>query len=49
MIEEVEHDYTYCCPHDMWDHEFIDESYDSLFFGGCEMEGCECERYEEPY
>jgi hypothetical protein len=31
----------------MWEHEFIDESYDNLIFGACEVENCSCERYEE--
>lgn len=37
-----------CCDHEMWEHEFVDESYDSLIFGKCEVEDCECEGYSEP-
>ena len=29
-----------------WDHEFIDENWDSLIFGKCEIENCDCECFE---
>ena len=35
------------CGHDMWDHELIDESYDSLCFGKCEEKNCDCEGFED--
>ncbi|GEM_PF-1839871 len=36
------------CPHDMWDHELVEVNRDDdLFFGKCEVEGCDCERFEE--
>ncbi len=33
------------CNHDKWDHE-LEESYDSYFFLGCEIENCKCKGFE---
>lgn len=35
------------CGHDVWDHELVDESYDSLIFGRCKCDGCLCEQLED--
>lgn len=34
------------CGHDKWDH-FQDESYDSVIFGYCNVEGCDCEDLDD--
>ena len=37
------------CDHDMWDHEFIDQHFNGdMVFGACEIEGCDCDRYDDP-
>jgi hypothetical protein len=34
------------CKHDKWDH-FYEESWDSVAFAACDVEGCKCQMYEE--
>jgi hypothetical protein len=34
------------CGHSQFDHE-IEEDWDNVYFFHCEIEGCDCNRYEE--